>query len=171
MTLAYKIVPAVHRDAAALEVLCSILNGQSGRLNRELVEKDKVAVEAGSFPQMQKYGGVLYVEAYAAPGQTPEALEALVTRELERLKAEGVTELELQKVKNQVQAATCARMEDNDALRDQLAEAESYGTCRDFLEEPARLQAVTREDVLRVARQYLTAENRTTMVIHRKEVQ
>ena len=167
---AYKIIPAVHRDAAALEVLSSILSGRAGRLYKELVIRKRVAVRVGAEVSQQKFGGVFYVEGTPAPGQTPEDVESLVNQELDRLKTELITEQELQKVKNQVQAATWARMESSNSLRDQLAEAESYGTYKDFLEEPAKLQAISREDVRRVARQYLTTENRTTMVIHRKEL-
>jgi predicted Zn-dependent peptidase len=169
VTEAYKIVPAVHKDCAALDVLCFALNGQSGRLHRELVGHQHVAVRTGSADDTQKFGGVFYMEVTPAPGHSPEEVQLLLDQELDKLKTEGITERELQKVKNQVQATCYRRMEANDSLRDQLAEAESTGSYRDFLEEPARLQAVTREDVMRVARQYLTAENRTTMLIHRKE--
>jgi len=115
------------------------------------------------------FGGVFYLVGIPAPGHTPEEVEGLLLKELDRIKTEGVTDLELQKVKNQVQAGTYARMEDNGELRDQLAEAEGAGSYKDFLDEPARLAAVTREDVQRVARQYFVPENRNTMVIHRKE--
>ena len=166
---AYKAVPSVHRDAAALDVLGSILNGQSGRLNRELVLRKRVAVGTEAIDRTQKFGGVFYLVGIPAPGHTPEELEILLYQEVTRIQTEGISEHELQKVKNQVQAATIARMENNDSLRDQLAEAEGAGSYRDFLDEPARLQAVTREDVQRVARQYFSPENRNTMLIHRKE--
>jgi len=169
VTQAYKIVSAVHRDAPALKLLSDVLNGQSGRLNKELVLHTQVAVDTGAFARLQKFGGIFYVEAIPAPGRTPEEAETIVNRELARLCAEGVTAQELQKVKNQEQAAVYARMEANALLRNQLAEAESTGSYRDFLEEPARLQAVTLEDLQRVARLYLVAENRTTLVVHRKE--
>jgi predicted Zn-dependent peptidase len=165
----YKVVPSVHRDAAALDVLCFVLNGQSGRLNRELVLRKRVAVGTEAADRTQKFGGVFYLVGVPAPGHTPEEVESLLHQEVERIKTDGISEQELQKVKNQVQAATYARMENNDSLRDQLAEAEGAGSYRDFLEKPAHLQAVTREEVQRVARQYFAPENRNTMVIHRKE--
>ena len=165
----YKTVAAVHRDAAALDVLSSVLNGQSGRLNRELVLRQGVAVAAEAYHRSQRYNGVFYLVAVPAPGHTPEEVEPLLYREAARIASEGITEQELQKVKNQVEAATASRMEANASLRDQLAEAESAGTYLDFLSEPARLRAVTREDVRRVAQAFLTAEHRTAMIVRRKE--
>ncbi len=165
----HKTVPSVHRDAAALDVLSSILNGQSGRLNRELVIRKRVAVNAGAGNRGMKFGGIFYLGGIPAPGHTPEEVEGLLLQEVERIQKEGVTAQELQKVKNQVQASTYARMENNGDLRDQLAEAEGAGSYRDFLEEPARLNAVTREDVQRVAKAYFGPEARNTMVIRRKE--
>jgi predicted Zn-dependent peptidase len=169
VTAAYKVVPSVHRDAAALDVLGAILNGQSGRLSRELVHRKHVAVSTEANDRTQKFGGVFYLSGVPAPGHTPEEVESLLYQEVERIKSDGITNQELQKVKNQVQAETYARMEYNEMLRYLLAEGEAVGTYRDVLDAPVRLQAVTREDVQRVARQYLVAENRNTMIIHRKE--
>ncbi|BDU72134.1 M16 family metallopeptidase [Mesoterricola silvestris] len=165
----HKGVPSVHRDAPALDVLSAVLNGNSGRLNRELVIGRKVAVDAGAGNNSMKFGGLFYLGGVPAPGHTPEEVERLLLQEVERIQKDGITERELQKVKNQVQAATYGRMENNMDLLSQLAEAEGAGTYKDFLADPAHLAAVTREDVQRVARQYFVPGNRSTLVIRRKE--
>ncbi|NTV74477.1 MAG: insulinase family protein [Holophaga sp.] len=169
VVVAHKTVPSVHKDTAALEVLGAVLNGRSGRLNRELVLARKAAVNARASARGMKLGGLFQLSGSPAPGHTPEEVELLLLQELERIGAEGITGPEWQKVMNQVQAATFSRMEDNGSVRDQLAEAEAAGSYKDFLAEPARLAAVTREDVRRVARTYFVPGNRSTMVIHRKE--
>lgn len=165
---AYKTVPVVHKDAPALHVLSAILNGASGRLERRLVRAQKVAVYAGSYSQAQKYGGLFYLMAAPLPGMKPEDTEPALFKEVQDIQEGGVSAVELQRVKNQFQAETYTRMESSEALRDQLAEAEAVGSHRDFLDYPARLQAVTREDVQRVARQYLVPEKRNTLVLRRK---
>ncbi len=169
VTTAFKTVPSVHRDSPALFFLSAILSGNSGRLNRELVNHRRVAVsvEAEAYPQ--RFAGLFFLTGVPGPGHLPEEVESLLYQEVERIQKDGVTTTEIQKVKNQVTMETCARMESNSLLRDQLAEAESAGTYQDFLIAPARLQGVTAEDVQRVARQYLVPANRTVLVIHRKE--
>ena len=168
LVAAYKAVPGVHKDAAALDVLGAVLNGQSGRLHKSLVLNQKLATSAGAELNGMKFGGIFYLEAMPVPERQPEDVEPALYAEVEKLAREGVSEHELQKVKNQVQAEAFTRMENTGRLRDALAEAEGAGTYRDYLEETARLQAVTNEDVQRVARTYFTKENRNVMLVHRK---
>ncbi len=164
----FKTVPGVHRDSAALDVMGSVLNGRSGRIHKELVLKQKVATAAQAYNRGMKLGGTFYLYGMPTADRKPEELEPLLYAEVERIAKDGVTEQELQKVKNQVQAESYARMENNNGLRDALAVAEAQGSYKDFLEEPARLQAVTSEDVKRVARTYFTKENRNVMLVYRK---
>jgi len=168
---AYRTVAAVHRDAPALTVLRYVLNGESGRLTRELVYRQRMAVEARAEDLPQRFLGLFLITGVPVPGHTPEEVEGLLEREVERLKRDGITDRELQKARNQIQMDAFERNGSNGQLRDQLAEAESCGSYQDFLDEPARLQAVTREDVQRVARDYLVPTNCTTLILRRKETQ
>lgn len=167
--IVHKAVPNVHMDAAALDVLSGILNGESGRLRRSLVQAKGAATHVGSAFDGMKFGGVFRTFAAPAPGRPPEDMEGLLLEEFRRIQEEGVSEQELQKVKNQISAYMFERMESNANLRNLLAEAVSAGTWHDFIEEPQLLQAVTREDVQRVARTYFTPNNRNVLVVRRKE--
>lgn len=169
LAIAHKTVPSVHRDAPALKVLMALLQGDSGRLKRSLVNEKGIAVFAEAFASGMKYGGLFFLEAVPAPGHAPEELEAPLLAEIRTLQEQGVSDRELQKVKNQLAASALEIIEKNSDLRDQLAEAEGAGTHLDFLAQPARLQAVTREDAMRVARAYFTHENRATVIVRRKE--
>lgn len=168
LVVAFKAVPGVHRDAAALGVLGAVLNGQSGRLNKELVLRQKLATSAGAGLNGMKFGGIFYLEARPVSERQPEELEPALYAEMEKLAREGVSEKELQKVKNQVQAESYSRLESANGLRDALAEAEGAGSYRDFLNEIAHLQAVTNKDIKRVAGTYFAKENRNVMLVHRK---
>jgi predicted Zn-dependent peptidase len=165
----FKIVPGVHYDAYALGVLASVLSGESGRLTKALVTGKKVALQAGATSHGGKFGGEFTLFAVPSPGHALEEVEQLLYQEVEKIQRDGITEQELQKVKNHVQAGTFRTMESNDGLRDQLAEAESMGTYRDLLEEPQRFQAVTREDVKRAAGMYFAKENRSVLVVNRRK--
>jgi predicted Zn-dependent peptidase len=167
--IAQKAVSAVHRDAAALDVLAGVLNGDSGRLHRSLVQAKGAAVQAGAGFEGMRYGGTFRLFAAPAPGRALEEVEGLLLAEVRSIQEKGVSAHELQKVKNQIAAYRYRRMESNAELRNQLAEAESAGSYRDFLEEPRLLQAVTREDVQRAARTYFAVDNRNTLVVRRKE--
>ncbi len=166
----FKTVPDVHKDGPALDVLTAVLNGNSGRLHKELVLNKKVATGAQGFGRGQKLAGSFYLLAMPTPDRKPEDVEPMLYAEVEKIAKDGITDQELQKVKNQVQAQTYARLESNEGLRDGLAEADAAGTYKDFLEAPARMNAVTKDDVKRVAATYFKPENRSVILVHRKAV-
>ncbi len=181
--VAFKSVPGVHRDAAALQVLSGVLGGTtgggrpgmggpgrapSGRLYRSLVLDQKVATRATASSRGQKYGGLFTLTVTPAPGKRPEEMESLLSAELEKVVREGVTDDEILRVKANLQVAYWNRLESNAGIRESLAQAESAGTWRDFVETPKRIEAVTREDVQRVAKQYLQKESRNVLVTNRK---
>lgn len=179
----YKAVPAVHRDAAALQVLGVVLGGPpmtgrpgmggpmrppSGRLHKALVLEKKVATRASASFRGQKYGGLFHVSATPAPGRRPDEIEPLLYAELDRVVKDGVTDDELARAKNAIRVAYYTRLESNAGIRESLAQAESAGTYRDLLDAPKKVEAVTREDVQRVARQYLVKESRNVLITTRK---
>lgn len=165
--MGYTTVSAVHKDTAALDVLANILNGNSGRLQKELVLNKKVATAAQSFHMSLRYNSTFFLIALPAGDGKPEDMEPLLIQEMEKIQKEGISDRELQKVKNQMLAMSYKRLESNEDLVSQLAEAESIGTYKDFQEEPARLQAVTKDDVQRVAKAYFNKENRKVMTVNR----
>lgn len=184
ITVEFKAVPGVHADAPALQVLAGVLSGAgggmggrgggggamraTGRLNRSLVLDKKAATSATAFARGQKYGGTFSLRATPAPGRKPEELEPMLYAELEKIVKEGVTDEELARFKNAQQVAQYTRLESNTGIREALAGAVSSGDWRDLLEQPKRIQAVTKEDVQRVARQYLVKESRNVLITTRK---
>jgi zinc protease len=179
----FKAVPAVHRDAPALQALGGILGGAqlfggrpgagggrppTGRLNKSLVLEKKVATQTSASFRGMKYGGLFALRATPVQGKRPEELEPLLYAEIERIAQEGVTEDELQRFKNATQVGLYTRLESNTGIRETLAQALAVGTVQDFRDTPKRIQAVTREDVQRVARQYFARDSRNVLITHRK---
>lgn len=169
VVVAFKTVPWVHRDAAALKVLALVLRGNSGRLTKELVLRQKVATSVAASMEGRKYGGTFFLEAAPMPDGKLEDLEPALYREIEKIAEYGVTEHELQKVKNQVQTKALLGMESNMGLHSALLGAEGDGSYKDYLAQTDLVQAVTNEDIQRVARNYFAPENRNVMLVRRKE--
>lgn len=164
----YLTVPEVHKDNAPLQVLAGLLNGRSGRLYKSLVVTDKVATSASGAASGQKYAGEFVLYGNPTPERRPEDVEAALGREIESIQKELVSERELQKVKNQVEVQSYTSTENNMNLMIQLCMADAAGSYKDFVEQPDRLRAVTREDVQRVARKYFTRENKSVLIVNRK---
>lgn len=81
---------------------------------------------------------------------------------------DGVTDDEISRAKNGIRVSYYTRLESNSGIRESLAQAESGGTYRDLLDSPKKVEAVTREDVARVAKQYLVRESRNVLLTTRK---
>ncbi|HOD32070.1 MAG TPA: pitrilysin family protein [Holophaga sp.] len=166
--IVWKTVAQAHKDQCALDLLGRVLSGASGRLNKALVLDQKVALGVGGFHRPQKFGGTFTVAGMASQGQSPENVEKALLQEVERIQKEGITEEELQKAKNQAIAGLYRGQGDNLELATALAQADAISGYRSLLDLPARTNAVTREDVQRVAQAYLTPEGRNTLLYLRK---
>jgi predicted Zn-dependent peptidase len=159
-----------HEDAPALAVLSSLLTGgRSSRLHRRLVTEAQVATGVySSVGPGSRYPGLLQIDATPRSPTTPEALEALIYDEIRTLVLQGPSEREMERVRNQVAAGNVRRLTSNLGLAFQLAEAESLrGDWREPFRGPALVRALTAGDIQRVARGYLTKNNRTVAVLRR----
>jgi predicted Zn-dependent peptidase len=165
----YHSVADGHVDEPALLVLGQILSGRTGRLFRSLVEEQEIATSAGGGQNGLKYAGYFELSGVAKQDHTPEDVEQALYAEIERLKEEPVTERELQKVKNQNAASDYRRLQSNFGLTLQLLIAESGRGWNTINTTGPKLQAVTAEDIQRVANTYFAPENRTVAIYYRKE--
>jgi len=164
----YLTVANGHRDEAALDVLSSILSGRTGRLYKSLVLDQKIATSAGGGHNSQKWEGYFQLTATAAPGNAPEKVEQALYKEIEKLQTTKVDARELQKVKNQYAADTFRRVQDNFGLMLQLLLADNTLGWRSFNEEPAKIQAVTPDDIQRVASTYFKPVRRSVILYYTK---
>jgi predicted Zn-dependent peptidase len=180
----FKTVSAVHRDAPALQALAGILGGApmfmgrpggpggmrppSGRLHKALVLDQKIATSASAFSRGMKMGGTFTFRVTPAPGKSPAELEPALYAEIEKVLKDGVTDDELQRFKNASIVGLYGRLETNTGIRETLSQFLTVGTVQDFENSSTRLQAVTREDVERVAREYLVKDGRNVLLTTRK---
>jgi predicted Zn-dependent peptidase len=180
----FKTVASVHRDAPALFALGGILGGApvfmgrpggpgggraaSGRLHKALVLEQKLATSASASSRGQKLGGLFTLRATPAPGKTPAELESRLYAEIDRIVKDGVTDEELARWKKSTEVGLYGRLESNAGIRETLAQYLATGTVQDFLAAPGRYQAVTKEDVQRVAKAYLGKDGRNVLTTTRK---
>jgi zinc protease len=112
---------------------------------------------------MQADPGLFYFYAVVKPGEKVEVVEEAVLKQIHRLKTEPPSDLELQRAKNQIEAAHIFEQDSNFRQAMLLGEAETIGAgWRKVSQFVERTRAVTAQDVQRVASQYLTPDMRTT---------
>ena len=165
----YHSVADGHPDDFALGVLGDILSGRTGRLYKSLVLQQEVANNASANQNGSKYEGYFELRGTAKPGKTPEEVEQALYREIERLQKEPVPAEELQKIKNQSAANQFRGLQSNFGLMVQLLLRDANRGWATINTDEARVQAVTAEDIRRVANKYFTPENRTVAIYRTKQ--
>ncbi len=165
----WKGVAFVHKDRAVVDLLTDLLSGRTGRLYKGLVLGRQIANDVSASTDLKKYGGSVQVECTVKDGKEPAAVEAAIYEELAKLQAEPVAADELQKVKNQFKANAYRRLSTPVFIMFQLLVFEGQGDWRYINSAPDEVDAVTAADIQRVAKEYLTKENRTVGIFLRKE--
>ena len=164
----YHSVPDGHVDEPALVVLGQLLNDRTGRLYRALVEDQEVATRASGGQSGFKFEGMFQLRGVAAEGHTPEEVEQALYAEIERLKNEPVDARELQKVKNQNAASNFRQLQGNFFLMYSMLMREANRGWETINSDPPLYDAVTADDIMRVANTYFEPENRTVAVYYRE---
>jgi predicted Zn-dependent peptidase len=165
----WKTVPLVHKDTVPLDLLSDVLSGRTGRLYKGLVLGRRVANQSSSGHDSRKYAGIFEVETTVKDGTDPAAAESAVYEEIGKLQQDGVPAQELQKVKNAYKANAYRRLSSPFFVGMQLVSYDALGDWRLINTLPEKADAVAAADLQRVARQYLTRENRTVATFLRKE--
>jgi zinc protease len=160
--LSYGAVERSHPDAPALEMLARILgSGQSSRLHSLLVRREQAAVQASAFTNLRKGPGLLNFVAIANRGIEAERLLELLDAELSRIKDEGVRDDEFERVRNQVRSSTILGRQSVMGRAEALQSAHHFfGSAAAANESVGLIEAVTANDLRRVAATYLTPANR-----------
>ena len=156
-------------DDSVYDAIADIFsNGRTARLYRSLVRDQSIAAEAQGFSGFpgQKYPGLFAVYAVPLPGHNPEQMRAAIHKELDRLKNEDITDEELARFKTRARADLLRGLADNQGLAHQLAEYQTrYGDWRELFRQLARINAVSKADVRRVANKIFIDSNRTSAQI------
>jgi zinc protease len=152
-----------HPDCYTLEVIAAILSsGKSSRFHENLVRDKGLVVSANAHnPLLSVDPDLFLISAEALPKKDLHEVEEALERELERLQKEKVEGKELEKVKNRVEASFVFGQDSLFMQAMFLARFEIAGDWKEIENYIPSVRKVTPEDIRRVARRYLVAENRT----------
>ena len=158
--------PAGSPDSAALEVLSDVLSsGRSSRVNQIIVREKQLATGAGVFSADSRGPGLFSAFASVAPGKSPADAEAALYEEIEKVKNGPIAAWEIEKAHN------AARRQQAAGATSTLQRAVQLGEYAMFFDDPNlintrtdKILKVTAADVQRVAKKYLTKENRSVIV-------
>lgn len=156
-----------HKDFYALDILNSVLSsGNTSRLYSALVDKKQLATQIFSDFSESFDPNLFQLYSVAATGIKEADLENAIYVEIEKLKKDGITAQELQKVKNQKLMQFYSQIETINGKSNNLGTYELFfGDYKKMFNAPAEYEKVTAEDVKRVANEYFKKSNRTVGIL------
>jgi predicted Zn-dependent peptidase len=143
----------------AMRVLDTILGGStSSRLFQEVREKRGLAYAVYSYTSQYLDTGQVALYVGTRPDNVQEAMK-VIGAELARLQADGVTEAELERARENVKGRTVLSMESSSARMNRLGSSLLMGVPLLTVDEVlARLDAVTLDDVVGLAQELWVPE-------------
>ena len=162
----FKVPPRNTADDDALQVLGTVLSsGRSSRLFQQIVREQQLAPNVQSGRDDSLGPGLFRISGTVTPSKTPAALEAAMVAELEKLKTGPIEDWEIEKARNNAKRAVVAGLTSSLQRAVQLANyAASFGDANLINQRVERIAKVTAADVQRVAKTFLTPNNRTVVV-------
>jgi predicted Zn-dependent peptidase len=169
--MAYHVPETMSEDYYALDILSSILgDGKSSRLYRSIVSDKQLAVRIYTSMPYALDPTLFYFYAVCARDVKVEDLEAAIYHEIDKIVKEGITQQELQKVKNNKLVNFYRRMSTINGKANNIGTYEIYfGTYKKLFNAPMDYKKVTPEDIKMVAAKYLKKSNRTVGILKSKE--
>jgi zinc protease len=152
-----------HPDNFALDLLTVVLaGGRSSRLYQDLVYQKRLTRNIDAdYSSVSIDPAGLSISAQLMPGKEPAEVELEIDHALESLKSTLINDRELQKAKNQIEAAFIFSQDSIFGQAMKIGYYEATGDWRRLDSYLDGIRNVTREDIHRVAKQYLDRDRRT----------
>lgn len=172
MNWGFKTVPSGNIDGYALDLLAGILGqGKSSRLFQRMVYKEQNSLAASAGHYSLKDSGMFYIDVMLKPGQKPDKIKKIIAEELKKIVEKGVSEGELQKIKNLTISDYVNSMQTLDGKAHAIALNEIYfNDYTQFFKDLDKYRVVTTADIKTVAQRFFkeSRQNIITLDNHKK---
>jgi len=138
--------------------------GLGGRLGDNVRERQGLAYSCGSSLDADLGAGPWAALAGVSPANVERAIDAIV-HEIAHFCADGPTDEELNDARDYMTGSLALGLETNDGIAGTLLGTERYGLGLDYIARyPSIIRAITAEQIVDVARKYLSTENYIVVV-------
>ncbi|MEY2904887.1 MAG: hypothetical protein RJA52_903 [Bacteroidota bacterium] len=170
---AYTLPSKNHPDAYPLSMLSTYLTGgNSSLMTKELVDKQQKALAVASFPLDLEDYSVFLMYGIANMGVKTEDLDAEIDVLIKKVQEEGISEKDFAKLQNIIENDLVNQNSSMEGIAQNLADAKVFFGNTNYVNEVIDLyRKVTREDIMRVAKQYLNLDGRVVLYYLPKSAQ
>ncbi|HUP12466.1 MAG TPA: insulinase family protein, partial [Niastella sp.] len=166
LNIVYPTVPNYHKDMAALTCLAQILGaGNTSLLYQQLV-KPQLALQTNVYSQLFELAGEFTIRVVPLPGKTLAEMEKLVRASLDSFEQRGVTDADIAKFKGYSEAQYINGLQSVSGKIFQLAAFQTLAGNPNMIGSLLKMiNAVTKEDVMRVYNQYIKGKHSVVVSI------
>jgi len=163
--MGFPTVSETHPDYFALDLMADILsNGKSSRLYQDLVYSRRIAQSVSAFQEQNEHPGIFGMYGIARPGADLRTLEDFTFSHIQKIADTGVTESELEKVKNLSISSVINRMQGVANIADFMSRYAGLYQNPGYVNELIqKVDSVTSEDIKRVANTWFSQTNRAVL--------
>ncbi|KAA3438193.1 M16 family metallopeptidase [Rufibacter hautae] len=159
LRMSFPTVPGGHKDENALSVLAQVLGQGNSSIFHKTFVKDQKAISANAYNSGGELAGEFQISITALPNTPLSQTEALLRKYIASFEERGITDDDLIRYKASAEASLINRLASVNGKVFQLALFETFQNTPNYLQETLRnIQAVTKEDVVRVYNQYLKSK-------------
>ncbi|MDO5105370.1 pitrilysin family protein [Capnocytophaga sp.] len=159
---AYRTPAMTDKDAYVLDLISSLLTtGKSSRLYKKMVDEEKLALQVLAFSDSQEDYGTYIMGALPMEGISIQTIGNAMDTEIEKLQNDLISEREFEKLKNQIESRFVSANSNMEGIALSLANYYTFYKDTSLINRKIDIyRAVTRQDIQRVARQYLDKNKR-----------
>jgi len=168
--LSFHVAERSHKDYYATDLLSDVIcNGKSSRFYQKFIKEEKMFSYIDAYITGSSDPGLLVIEGKLSEGVNTESAIAEIWKELDKIKAEPITEQELQKYKNKVESSLLFSESSilNKAFN--LAYFESIGRV-DLVNNEVDIYAkISSKEIHRMANEILQPDNASILIYEKNE--
>lgn len=156
IVLAYPTIQARHADEAALDILAEVFGQSKNSVIYQNLVKTQKTVQSNAEHGCRELSGSFEVSAVASPGNSLADIEKIIRSSMEEFEKKGVSDEDLKRFKASYEANTINGLNSVRGKGAQLAFYQTFTGNPNFIKDDmARYLKVTKEDVMRVYKQYV----------------
>lgn len=167
--MVFNMCERTHPDFPAVDLLSDILsNGRSSRFYQNLLMEGNIFAEIDAYLTGDLYEGLFVITATLHSEVTMQEAENAIGNEIQKLIDEGLSDYELEKVKNKYESSKLFSEISSTSKAYQLAMYELIGDANMINNEVENYREVTKDDIIRVAKNILNESNSSVLNYYSK---
>jgi zinc protease len=172
LILGYPAPSSSDSDALPLEILQMIISqGETGRMHREIVRRQSIAVMAGGLNQNLKLAGMSLFFAVFTPDISIRRIEKAMIAQIESIKTDGISQEEMEKIKNSTLTNRVFELYSTDQICQRLGHSETVdGGYKMWVKRLDDLDRLDRDRLVESANKYWDEPKRHTLYLQPKKI-